>query len=220
MFAMTVGVVLFGHQTDLLTSWRWTAVGVVFSMVLYFMSTYMAFFGGIILAIYTMSLWPLLTKRVINFPPHKILPVAMLVFIFYMVLSAWVVAYNFVPGGTITRERTDVMLIMLVLSCGLGSRNIATPTPKSAAEGDPYKRPRLNRANLQRKESRINFLGHVIRRLSTVTEEGEGEEGGNWGGSESETHRVLSKQVSVAEDNEAQVFHGKVLKGETDERHP
>lgn len=207
MFAMTIGVVLFGHQTDLLTSWRWTAVGLVFSMVLYFMSSYTAFFGGIILAIYTMSLWPLLAKRVVNFPPHKVLPIAMLVSIFYMLLSAWVVAYNFVPGGTLTRERTDVMLILLILSCGLGSRSVATPTTPDVP-ASPYKK-----TGRERKKSQINFLGRVIRRLSTVAEEGEGEEVDDWGSSESETHKALSKQVSVAEDREAQVFHGKVLKG-------
>ena len=207
MLAMTVGVVVFGHQTDLLTSWRWTAVGVLFSMVLYFMESYTAFFGGIVLSIYTMSLWPLLAKRVVNFPPHRILPVAMLVTIFYIVLSAWVVAYNFVPGGTLTRERTDVMLIMLVLSCGLGSRNANTASDvKVLAKNQERKR-------LQRKVSQVNFLGHVIRRLSTVTEEGEGDEIGSWGRESSETHKVLSKQVSEAEDSEAQVFHSKVLKG-------
>lgn len=206
MLAMTVGVVVFGHQTDLLTSWRWTAVGLLFSMVLYFMESYTAFFGGIILSIYTMSLWPLLAKRVVNFPPHKIIPVAMLVTIFYIVLSAWVVAYNFVPGGTLTRERTDVMLIMLVLSCGLGSRNASTASDVKVQS--------LGKKRLPRKVSQVNFLGRVIRRLSTVTEEGEGDEIGSWGSEGSETHQVLSKQVSEAEDSEAQVFHTKVLKGE------
>lgn len=203
MLAMTVGVVVFGHQTDLLTSWRWTAVGMLFSMVLYFMESYTAFFGGIILSIYTMSLWPLLAKRVVNFPPHRVLPVAMLVTIFYIVLSAWVVAYNFVPGGTLTRERTDVMLIMLVLSCGLGSRNASTASDVEVQE----------KSLERRKVSQVNFVGRVIRRLSTVTEEGEGDEIGSWGREGSETHRLLSKQVSEAEDSEAQVFHTKVLKG-------
>lgn len=212
MFAMTVGVVVFGHQTDLVTSWRWTAVGLVFSMILYFASTYAAFFAGLVLAIYTMSLWPLLAKRVANFPPHKVLPLAMLVAIFYMLLSVWVVAYNFVPGGTLTRERTDVMLIMLVLSCGMSSRNVAPPPTSTSAKEESYKRPGLKRAELRRKQSKITFLGHVIRRLSTVTEEGEEDEVGGQG--ESETHRILSREVATAEDKEAQVFHGRVLKGE------
>lgn len=216
MFAVTVGVVVFGHQTDLLTSWRWTAVGLVFAMVLYFMSTYMAFFAGTVLAIYTMSLWPVMAKRVTNLPPHKVIPLAMLVNVFFLLLSVWIVAYNFVPGGVITRERMDVMLVMLVLSCGLGSRNVATPS--SSAEdgsgGETYKRQALRKKKQQqRRKSRINFLGRVIRRLSTVTEEGEGDEV-EWGSDSesSETHRVLSMQVSTAEDREAQVFHGKVLK--------
>ena len=223
---------MFGHQTDLLTSWRWTALGLVFSMILYFMTTYTAFFGGIMLAIYTMSLWPLMAKRVVNLPAQRVLPIAMLVSIFYMLLSAWVVAYNFVPGGTITRERTDVMLVMLVLSCGLGSRSIATAmTAKveagqqgSGKEGgvksDSFKRSALRKppkgGEIPRNPSTINFLGHVIRRLSTVTEEGEEVVGGGAGSyskKESNTHKILSREVSVAEDNEAQSFHSKVLQG-------
>ncbi len=219
MVALTVGVVVFGHQTRLVTSWRWTVLGLVFAMTLYFMTTYTAFFGGIMLAIYTMSLWPLMAKRLVNFPAHRVLPLAMVVSIFYMVLSAWVVAYNFVPGGTITRERQDVMLIMLVLSCGLGSRNVAMATTGRGGSGesdksDTYKRSALRKqAETPRNTSTINFLGHVIRRLSTVSEEGEGEEG--LGGSPKEsTHNILSREVSVAEDKEIQSFHNKVLQGQ------
>ena len=224
MLALTVGVVVFGHQTSLLTSWRWTILGLVFAMILYFMTTYTAFFGGIMLAIYTMSLWPLMAKRVVNFPAHRVLPLAMLVYVFYMLLSAWVVAYNFVPGGTLTRERTDVMLVMLVLSCGLGSRTItmATAAQGSGTAGvssgggksDTYKRSALRKkADIPRNSSTINFLGHMIRRLSTVTEEGEGEDGPG-SPRESATHKVLSREVSVAEDKEAQSFHDKVLQGQ------
>ena len=218
---MTLGVVVFGHQTDLLTSSRWTLVGLVFSMILYFAHTYAAFFAGLVLATYNMSLWPLLAKRVANFPPHRVIPLAMLVTIFYMLLSAWVVAYNFVPGGIVTRERTDMMLIMLVLSCGLGSRNI-TPA-KSAADvkgkSEAYRRQGLRRAELRRTQSKITLLGHVFRRLSTVTEEGEGEEFGSWDErGETETHKILSREVATAEDKEAQIFHGKILKGELNKR--
>lgn len=215
MLALTLGVVVFGHQTDLLTSWWWTAVGLVFSMVLYFMSTYTAFFGGIVLAVYTGSLWPLMAKRVVHFPPHKVVPLAMVVVVFYMVLSAWVVAYNFVPGGTVTRERTDVMLVMLVLCCGAASRTVGVvskSTPGDAC-GEQRRPPAL-----KKKASKVNLLGRVIRRLSTVTEDKEGEgneDEGGWGGSESsETHHTLSRQVSVAEDREVQLFHGRILRGD------
>ena len=233
MLALTVGMVVFGHQTALLTSRRWTVLGLVFSMMLYFLGTYTAFFGGVMLAIYTMSLWPLMAKRIVNFPAQRVLPLAMLVFIFYMLLSAWVVAYNFVPGGTVTRERTDVMLVMLVLSCGLGSRTITVTTTATAAVGggggadgkgggdgvksDTYKRAALKKkAEIPRNTSTINFLGHVIRRLSTVTEDAEGEELGGGADSprESLTHKILSRQVSAAEDKEAQTFHDRVLQGQ------
>lgn len=211
MLAATVGVILFGHQTDLLTSWMWTIVGVVFSMILYFMCSYTAFFGGIILGVYTFSLWPLLAKRSANFPPHKIIPLSMVVVIFYMLLSAWVVAYNFVPGGTLTRERSDVMLVMLVLSCGLASRNSSSSQLQPKHENQP------NQLQLTKKQSKITLFGRVFRRLSTVAEEAEGDEAVTDNTpSPLDTHQLLLKQVSEAEEKETQKFHSKILKGETD----
>ena len=208
MVAMTVGVVVFGHQNDLLTSFGWTVVGLVFSMVMYFTYTYTSFFGGIILAIYTMSLWPLLAKRLVNFPASRVLPLAMFVVIFYAILSAWVVAYNFVPGGTLTRERSDVMLVMMVLCCGMASRNIYIK-PEVKDQGERKVRSRLKDGG--RKGSKVTFLGRVIRRLSTVNEEGEGEDEEK--DERLELHKVMTKAVDDAEDVEAQKFHGRVLRG-------
>ena len=170
MVAFTLGVVIFGHQTDLLSSWAWLGVGFVFSMTLYFSYTYMAFFGGLILAIYTASLWPILLKRLVSFPAHKVLPMAMFVMIFYIMLSAWVVAYNFVPGGVLTRERTDVLLILLVLSCGLGTCSFPFQQAEVQVAEDSLKENQI------KKGDKINIFGRVFRRLSTVTEFPEQEE--------------------------------------------
>jgi len=163
-----MGLVFFGNQVDLLTSFPWLSVGVLFFMILYYGETYMAFFGGLILAIYTSSLWPLLLKRIVAFPPHKVFVVAMGTYFFYLVLSVWVVAYNFVPGGEYTRERTDVMMFSVILCCGLGTCSFSSECVEGGA-GE----------KLQRKRERVmmvNFFGRVFRRLSTIVEDPENEE--------------------------------------------
>ena len=167
--ALAMGLVLFGNQVHLLTSFPWMSVGVVFFMILYYGATYMAFFGGLVLAVYTTSLWPLLLKRIVAFPPHKIFVVAMGTYFFYVVLSVWVVAYNFVPGGVYTRERTDVMMLMVILCCGLGTCSL---TSSDRIEGGASEK-------LQEKRERVmmvNFFGRVFRRLSTIVEDPENEE--------------------------------------------
>lgn len=181
--AVTVGVVIFGHQTDLLTSWTWTLVGLVFSMLMYFASTYTAFLGANVLAIYTMSLWALMAKRVVNFPPSRVIPLAMIMVFFYLLFSVWTVAYNFVPGGTLTRERTYVMLIAMVVSCGLATRSISSSSPEvkdqsaageTAAVTTTTAAATANNGTMS-SAKKVTFLGRVFRRLSTVTEEGDEE---------------------------------------------
>jgi hypothetical protein len=44
----------------------------------------------------------------------------MLVWLLEMLFSVWTVAYNFVPGGFITRERTNVLLAFVALTVGYG----------------------------------------------------------------------------------------------------
>ena len=207
MLALSAGLVFFGHQKDLITSHAWTVVGLIFSMVLYFMQSYTAFFGGIVLGIYTMSLFPLLAKRMVNFPTAKVLSISMATFIFYTLLAAWVVAYNFVPGGTLTRERTDVMLIMLILMVGLGTRVIKHECANS--KSDKYRRGALK--GFAKNNKRVTYLGRMFRRLSTISEENEDDWAETTRGTR--THQARAIEVNIAEEREGQRFHEKVIKG-------
>lgn len=214
MGSLTVGLILFGHQWQLLSSRAWAAVGVVFSMVLYFAKTYTAFFGGQILAIYTMSLWPMLSKRFVSHNPGKAIPLAMAVSFLLTLLSVWVVAYNFVPGGIITRERSDAMLILTTLIIGFASRNVRQGGGDSkAVQSKKHRAESMKRAGMkdQGDNKQITFFGRVFRRLSTITEEGDED----WTETEkgSKTHQARAREVNVAEETEGQKFHNKVIKG-------
>ena len=216
MGSLVVGLVLFGHQWQLLSSPAWAVVGVVFSMVFYFAKTYTSFFGGQILAIYTMSLWPMLSKRFVHFHPGKAIPMAMFCCFLLVVLSAWVVAYNFVPGGTITRERSDAMLLITTLIIGFAARNVRHQARSSSVTlSKKHKAESLKRAAMKgrqgEEDKQVTFFGRVFRRLSTITEEGDED----WSETEkgSKTHRARAKEVNVAEDMEGQKFHNRVIKG-------
>ncbi len=167
VMALAMGFVFFGNQVDLLTSFPWLSVGVVFFMILYYGETYMAFFGGLVLAVYVASLWPLLLRRIVTFPPHRIFAVVVSTYFFYMVLSVWVVAYNFVPGGVYTRERTDAMVFSLILCCGLGTCSFSSERVESRVSEKLQEK--------RKRELTVNFFGRVFRRLSTIVEDSENE---------------------------------------------
>lgn len=171
-----------------------------FSMVLYFMKSYIAFFGGLILAVWTMSLWPHLSKRLVNFPAGRVFPVVFVSYFSLVLLSAWVVAYNFVPGGVFTRERTDAMFIVLILLIGMASRKIGSDEPCKTLP------PRQKAVN-----KKSTLFSQFFRRLSTISEE-ESEE---WQETTkgSATHQVRAKELIIAEEREGRKFHTKAIKG-------
>lgn len=79
----------------------------------------MFFVGGVILAVYTMSIWPEMIDRVTLCPPGQTLFIAMLTVVCEVLYSVWTVAYNFVPGGVYTREHTGWLIGFLMFSIAL-----------------------------------------------------------------------------------------------------
>lgn len=77
--------------------------------------------GGILLAVYTMSIWPIMLDRVTTCPPVSTLLVAAFVWLIEMLFSVWTVAYNFVPGGVYTREHTGWLITAVMVTLGLAT---------------------------------------------------------------------------------------------------
>ena len=114
VIALGVGVLLSRqHWTSNLL---WWLIGSAGAAVLYFAPRHWSFAGGLILGVYTMSVWPAMIDRLFCRPVARTLTLANVVYIVLTLGSVWVVAYNFVPGGEYTRERTHVLLgITMVL---------------------------------------------------------------------------------------------------------
>ncbi|GCB75221.1 hypothetical protein scyTo_0019740, partial [Scyliorhinus torazame] len=110
LIALALGVIL-SFWPSIVNSVAFWLIGVASAIGIFYLRREGAFTAGTVLAIYTMSLWPHLINRLISSGyPGKALSMAMLVYVLEMLGTVWCTAYNFVPGGAITREQTMVVL--------------------------------------------------------------------------------------------------------------
>ena len=112
--ALGVGVLLSRQQWT--SNLFWWLIGSAGAALLYFAPRHWAVIGGLILGVYTMSIWPAMIDRLFSRPVARTLTIANLVYIILTLGSVWVVAFNFVPGGEYTRERTHVLLAITMFS--------------------------------------------------------------------------------------------------------
>ncbi|XP_055492389.1 PGAP2-interacting protein-like [Leucoraja erinacea] len=119
LVALAIGVMLsFRVSVNNVVLWL---IGVVSAICLFYLRREGAFAAGTVLAVYVMSLWPHLIERLISSgSPGKAMGTAMLVYLLEIFSTVWCIAYNFVPGGAITREKTMVVLGTLMHLIGLG----------------------------------------------------------------------------------------------------
>lgn len=141
LVALAVGTILSTYQSPLLTSKIWWTVGTAGIMSLYLLPTYRGFIGGVALAVYVMSVWPEVVKRVTTCPPAKTLTLAMVTFMAEVLYSIWTVAYNFVPGGEYTREHTGYLLGFMSLTwlfgITFGGNKTTTESTTKGSKNEP-----------------------------------------------------------------------------------
>ncbi|XP_069487786.1 PGAP2-interacting protein isoform X2 [Ambystoma mexicanum] len=100
----------------------WYFIGAAAAAGLLYLQAEKAFLSGCILAVYTMSVWPNLCGRLISSNhPGKVLTAAMLVFVLEILACVWCTAFKFVPGGEYARERSHVLLGIVMLFIGMGT---------------------------------------------------------------------------------------------------
>lgn len=119
LFCLAVGVYL-SPRRQLAQSKVWWLVALVGFAALYYLPTWHGYTGGLVLAVYTMSIWPEMTDRLTLCPPVRTLVVVMLVYLVQIFFFVWTVAYNFVPGGVYTREHTDYLIVAVMGGIFLG----------------------------------------------------------------------------------------------------
>jgi len=77
--------------------------------------------GGILLAVYTTSVWPMMLDHLTTCPPVSTLLVAVFIWLIETLFSVWTVAFNFVPGGVYTREHTGWLIAAVMVMIGLAT---------------------------------------------------------------------------------------------------
>ncbi|KAJ6607371.1 Frag1/DRAM/Sfk1 family-domain-containing protein [Mycena sp. CBHHK59/15] len=110
------------RSIDLLRHPFWFVYGSIAAWVLYTYRNWLGYVGGLNLAVFVMSIIPVILPRASAMTgtagesTGKVYFAAMLVYCLFGMASIWTVAYAFVPGGVYLRERTDLVMI-LQLAC-------------------------------------------------------------------------------------------------------
>ncbi|KAK7498732.1 hypothetical protein BaRGS_00010109 [Batillaria attramentaria] len=101
----------------------WSFVGAAAFFALYYLPTWQGYIGGLVLGVYTASIWPAMVNQVSACAPGRTLALANLVYIVEVLFLVWTVAFNFVPGGEYTREHSDWLIGAVMLFIVLGLRS-------------------------------------------------------------------------------------------------
>lgn len=87
--------------------WIISNVGAV---LLYSFHGWTGYAGGLILTVYLMSIVPVFLESAGRHHPAKSFGLAFFVLLLFYLAHVWIVAYAFVPGGWLLRERTNIVL--------------------------------------------------------------------------------------------------------------
>jgi hypothetical protein len=142
--ALALGVVLspLHHSLRIASSWLAYGVACGSAALLYSQTYWTAFFPGCLLGVYAVSTFPAFLFSVLLHSPRGPALTFGTAFFLYVILqlaSTWPVAYAFVPAGWILRERTDIVVGIVLGGIGLGV--VALPRNASATPPLPASRP-------------------------------------------------------------------------------
>ena len=137
IFAMGAGLVGGLFYPNVARSWSAFGIGSVGAAVLTSFHNWFGYYGGLALAMYLMAVTPVLIANAVRFAPGRTFFVGFFMYNFMVLFHVWVVAYAFVPGGPLVRERTDWVMasMMIMIGCGVFSsiQNLGTPAKQKTA---------------------------------------------------------------------------------------
>ncbi|KAF9429601.1 hypothetical protein BGZ76_001177 [Entomortierella beljakovae] len=110
--AMATGLTL-SSKRRWVTSLIWWAIGNAGAATLVNVEGDVGFAGGMVFTVYALSLFPAVFRSLARQPPGRTFFFSMLVYNILALAHVWVVAYAFVPGGEVLRERTDYVVIAM-----------------------------------------------------------------------------------------------------------
>ncbi|KAH8724671.1 Frag1/DRAM/Sfk1 family-domain-containing protein [Phaeosphaeriaceae sp. PMI808] len=120
LLAMGLGLAIGLYTPNLSRSWAFFGTGSVGAAVLTTRAHWSGYFGALVIAVYTMAAAPTLITHAARHSPAKVFGFGFLIYNFMVLFHVWVVAYAFVPGGHLVRERTDWVMAAMMLLIGAG----------------------------------------------------------------------------------------------------
>ncbi|KAL9107133.1 MAG: hypothetical protein Q9227_007913 [Pyrenula ochraceoflavens] len=142
IFIMSAGLLLGLFFPALVGSWTIYGIGAFGAAILTCYSNWFGYYGGLVLAAYLMGVTPILISSAVQHGAASTFGVGFMVYNFLVFFHVWVVAYAFVPGGPLVRERTDWVMMSTMLFIGAGvfsalqtNANNVSRKPKSYATG-------------------------------------------------------------------------------------
>ena len=129
ILAMGGGLALGLFRVDLACSWTLYGLGSIGAALLTLYSHWTGYLGALILTTYLTAVSVPLIASAARKRPATAFGFGFLVYNFMVLFHVWVVAYAFVPGGPLVRERTDWIMTttMLLIGCGVFTSVSSTP---------------------------------------------------------------------------------------------
>ncbi|CAD1810679.1 Frag1/DRAM/Sfk1 family protein [Candida parapsilosis] len=122
-FAIALLVTLKVHP-NVFSSWGYNIiVGGGSAITFYFLKDWAGFIGTLVFVFYIVSIGPLMLHSITGYNPAGVFFLGYFLNVIISLASVWIVAYAFVPGGPLLRERTDIVLSTAVLSIFVGIAN-------------------------------------------------------------------------------------------------
>ncbi|EEH08961.1 calcofluor white hypersensitive protein [Histoplasma capsulatum G186AR] len=131
IIAMGVGLMFGVFYPRLSGSWTAFGIGSIGAAVLTSYSHWFGYYGGLTLAVYLMSVSPVLITSAVHHSPATSFGLGFLIYNFMVLFHVWVVAYAFVPGGPLVREHTDWVMLTSMLLIGAGVFSAAISNSQS-----------------------------------------------------------------------------------------
>lgn len=148
--AMGAGFLVGLFRPELTTTWTFFGVASIAVAIFHNSVGWTGFYGALILAVYFMALIPAFVTSATRHAPGKTFGLAFLFYNLIVLAHVWVVAYAFVPGGPLLRERTDLVMTVTmamiaagVFECLTAASSIPQPTSSKYTKHDSPLRRRF-----------------------------------------------------------------------------
>jgi hypothetical protein len=150
IFAMGFGLAGGLFYPNVARSWTAFGIGSVGAAVLTTFHHWFGYYGALTLTVYLMAITPVMFTNAVRFSPGRTFFLAFFVYNIMVLFHVWVVAYAFVPGGPLVRERTDWVMasMMILIGCGVFSilQNSGPPAKQESFRPAPNPAARRQRS--------------------------------------------------------------------------